>query len=337
MLAAVHSPEAIRAIQDALHSGAERSYANAVEALDVLVASPLSELLPPLFDARLTQADFVRIGNEKLTIEKSSANTTIMALLNSQSTPWFRVITMFALGEMGAKVNKRSRRNPLDLLDGDKPADTPLFSRDEIQVMLGAALVDSDPNVRVASRAARRILEGEDVLQAAQTTEEHVLSLVERIIFLKGVPFFAEMTVNQLAIVATVCEEELFKEDTVIFGENTPGGTLYVVVSGNVGIERQDKATRTSARLRTVEAKSYFGESTFFNNSPTTTSAIAIQNTFVLRLRYEPLVALMQEYPDLSLRLIEVLSQRIRKSREKLADLSRQDQDDVKKVLDKLG
>jgi CRP-like cAMP-binding protein len=45
----------------------------------------------------------------------------------------------------------------------------------------------------------------------------------------------------------------------------------------------------------------------------------------------------MQEYPDLSLRLIEVLSQRIRKSREKLADLSRQDQDDVKKVLDKLG
>lgn len=149
-----------------------------------------------------------------------------------------------------------------------------------------------------------------------------MLSAIEKIIFLKEVPFFQGMTVDQLRVLADVCEEQLFVEDTRIFNEGDAGGTLYVVVSGRVGIE-QEKRTGSFARLADAGAHSYFGEMNLFDNSPHSTSAIALQDTMTLRLRREPLIALARQYPDLSLELINVLSSRLREVSDRIAELTK--------------
>jgi len=149
-----------------------------------------------------------------------------------------------------------------------------------------------------------------------------MLSTIDRIIFLKEVPFFADMTVEQLKVLANVCEEVFFEKDTTIFKDEDPGGTLYVVVNGRVGIE-QEKRAGSFARLADVEAHSYFGEANFFDNSPCSTSAVAIQDTLALKLRREPLIALARQNPELSLELINVLSQRLREANDRIADLTR--------------
>ena len=41
-----------------------------------------------------------------------------------------------------------------------------------------------------------------------------MLSTLEKLVFLKEVPFFQSMTVDQLKALAAVCEEEWFAEDT---------------------------------------------------------------------------------------------------------------------------
>jgi CRP-like cAMP-binding protein len=109
-----------------------------------------------------------------------------------------------------------------------------------------------------------------------------------------------------------------------------------VVVSGKVGIERKNKVTSTSVRLNTIEMRSYFGESTLFDNSRSTTTAIALEDTLTLHLSHEPLVALIHEDPELSLQLIKVLSRRIQETDEQVADLSRQRSRTMHKLYDKL-
>jgi len=148
-----------------------------------------------------------------------------------------------------------------------------------------------------------------------------MLSNIEKIIFLKEVPFFQGMTVEQLGALASVCEEEFFQAESRLFNEGDPGGTLYVVVSGCVGIE-QEKRKGSFARLATLEAHSYLGETDFFDNNCRINSAIAIKDTLTLRLRREPLIALARQHPDLSLELINVLSVRLQEANERIAELT---------------
>ena len=162
-----------------------------------------------------------------------------------------------------------------------------------------------------------------------------MLSAIERVIFLKEVPFFQGMTVEQLRILANVCEEEFFPAEARLFNEGDPGGALYVVVSGRVGIE-QEKHRGSFARLATVGAHSYLGEADFFDNSRRTNSAIAVQDTLTLRLRREPLIALARQNPDLALELINVLSVRLREANDRIAELTRTRPRELHKLYDQL-
>lgn len=245
----------------------------------------------------------------------------------------------------------KPRRRPADLLgaimDGGQTHPTPApekpaaaasanglpFSLPEIETMIERAFADSQIDVRLAARAAKRIMAGSYITSVIQE-EGLLLSAIEKIIFLKEVPFFQGMTIDQLKVLANVCEEQLFEEDARIFNAGDPGGALYVVVSGRVAIE-QEKRKGSFARLATIEAHSYFGEMNLFDNSPRSDAAIALQDTLTLRLRREPLIALARQYPDLSLELINVLSQRLRDANDRVADLTRTRPRELHKLFDK--
>jgi CRP/FNR family transcriptional regulator len=81
-------------------------------------------------------------------------------------------------------------------------------------------------------------------------------------------------------------------------------------------------------------AHSYFGETNFFDDSPHTTSAVAIQDTLTLRLRREPLIALARQNPEMSLALINVLSERLRESNDRIAELTRARPRQLNKLFD---
>ncbi len=223
----------------------------------------------------------------------------------------------------------------------EKPADTPHalpaeqipFTLHDIEMMLAAALNDPIAEVRQAAQTAKRLIAGIQIADLLKNKEEVMLSAIEKIIFLKEVPFFQSMTIDQLKVLASVCEEEVFEEDQHIFDSEDPGGVIYVVVNGRVGIE-QEKRAGSFARLATIAAHSYFGETNFFDNSPRSTSAIAIQDTLTLRLRREPLVALARQHPDMSLALINVLSERLREANDRIADLTRSRPRQLNKLFD---
>jgi len=208
-------------------------------------------------------------------------------------------------------------------------------SKAEIEAILDKAINDNNAEVRLAAESAKRFMARQNKpAKFAITGDTFMLSAIEKIIFLKKVPFFQGMTIDQLKTLSTVCEETLFPEDTRIFNEGDMGGTLYVVVNGKVAIEQAGQRKGSFARLATLESHAYFGETNLFDNSPHTTSAITIQDTLTLQLRREPLIILARRYPDMSLELIKVLSQRLREANAQVAGLTRTKPRELHKLFD---
>ena len=252
-------------------------------------------------------------------------------------------------GEADPPKRRRSRRGPQDLLTvlGDTEAAPPAesdskivlppanlpFALPEIETMLDKAFQDANADVRLAARTAQRTLAGYKITDIARE-EVVVLSTIEKIIFLKEVPFFQGMTIDQLEVLANICEEKLYNEDERIFAENDPGGALYVIVSGRVGIE-QERRKGSSVRLATLGPRAYFGETSLFDDSPRSSAALALQATLTLRLRREPLIALARQNPEVSLELITVLSERLREAHARIAELTRTRPRELQKLYDK--
>ncbi len=161
-----------------------------------------------------------------------------------------------------------------------------------------------------------------------------MLSFIEKMIFLKKVPLFQSMNMDQLKILSSVCEEEFIEEDSRIFNEGDPGASLYMVVNGKVGIERAGRRKGSSVRMATIDAHSYFGEMGLFDDTPRSASAIALRDSLVLRLQREPLIVLCRQHPDLSLELIIVLNERLREANDKIARLTKTKPRQLHKLFD---
>ena len=288
-------------IGEALHSDNPRSRANAIEALEALTTPQTAHLIEPVFNPHPSPKVMHALAYENWELDAPDASQTLRQLIGRKEDPWLWALASYSLGDS----------------DGILP-------RAEIETLLALSSNEAAPEeVRQAATAALSILENhQEINGAASIKEKLMLSIIDRIIFLKEVPFFRDMTIDELKILASVCEEQVFEKDARIYSEGDPGGVLYVVVSGRVGIE-QEKRTRTFARLADVEAFSYFGEADFFDVSPRSTNAVAIQDVQTLTLRHEPLLALARQNPELSLKLINVLAQRLREVNDRLAEQTR--------------
>lgn len=144
-----------------------------------------------------------------------------------------------------------------------------------------------------------------------------MLTTVEKVIFLKQVSFFKEMTITQLRTLANISEEINYEKGQKILIEGEFGDALHVVISGKVAIQRQERSTIT--RLITLRSRDYFAEMSIFDNQAHDADAIALEYTTLLLVRQRPLVALIKHQPELSLSLLKILSQRLRQANSLIA------------------
>ncbi len=239
LLRAKYAADTVRVVSESLKSDNQRVRANAIEALESLTTPQTAKLIAALFDVEQTSADLGRQGMESLELVQQDTAQTIRELLSRPDDSWLRAVMIYALAEIGAALpaepspaessgveqstRRTARRNPLDLLT-DKlttsaapspaPASEFVFSLQEIKAMVLDAMADESEEVQAAAQTAMRLLAGPRHSQEkTQQREETMLSTIEKVIFLKEVPFFQNMTVDQLKALAAACEEQLFAED----------------------------------------------------------------------------------------------------------------------------
>ncbi len=147
-----------------------------------------------------------------------------------------------------------------------------------------------------------------------------MLTTIEKVILLKEVPFFEGMTLDQLRILANISEEASYEASQRIYAQNEHGDTLYIVVSGLVAIQQPGRRRGSVVRLATLGPKQDFGEMAIFDNAPNSAEAIAIEKADLLMVRQDTLLTLIRHYPDLAISLLKVMSERLRKAQDRIAE-----------------
>src|SRR6201993_1311563 len=105
---------------------------------------------------------------------------------------------------------------------------------------------------------------------------------LNRIQFLKTVPFFDKLSNRQLKSVSDIIFERTYEPDESIFEEGQPGAALFLILDGTVAIEIQRETGTT--RLAVLEKGAFFGEMALLDETPRSANARSLERTRALAL-----------------------------------------------------
>lgn len=127
---------------------------------------------------------------------------------------------------------------------------------------------------------------------------------------LKQIPLFKHLTYVQLVAVLNVSEVKAYPQGTHIFQEGQMGEELYVVLDGQVSIEKN------GIELASLGSGALFGEMAIMDKAPRSALAVSTQDTRLIEVGRGELFALMRQEKDIAVKLlwcfVQVLNQRLR-------------------------
>lgn len=148
-----------------------------------------------------------------------------------------------------------------------------------------------------------------------------MLSTVEKILFLQRVPMFEGLSSRHLRVIADIAEEEQFPRGQVIFEEGQPGDKMYIIVDGQVQVEKAVEGAKP-VPLATLEKRDLLGDMAILDDQPRSASARTAADSRLLAVNSVSLHELIREFPDISFGLLKFCAQRIRESNKRLQVMS---------------
>ncbi|MBE9128890.1 MULTISPECIES: Crp/Fnr family transcriptional regulator [unclassified Coleofasciculus] len=139
-----------------------------------------------------------------------------------------------------------------------------------------------------------------------------MLTSVERLLFVRGVPIFQELRDDFLVRVASVMDELSFPPNHTIVTQGEEGRSLYIVVSGLVRVHIGDRD------LAQLKPGACFGEMSLFDAEPRSASVTTLETCECLMLTQLQLYDAIDETPGIAINIIRLLSRRIRELNNKL-------------------
>jgi len=140
----------------------------------------------------------------------------------------------------------------------------------------------------------------------------------ETIALLHRVPVFSTLSPEELERVAQVTVRRRFEAGEVVFKEGDEGSTCYVVRSGRARAVREHPDGR-SITLAHFGPGDIFGEMAMLDGERRSATVESIEDTDAIAILSADMRRLLREYPDISMKLIAALGQRLRETNERLA------------------
>lgn len=116
-------------------------------------------------------------------------------------------------------------------------------------------------------------------------------------------------TVKQLQKIST---PKQFAKDEYICYEGQPGNEMYIILKGVVGVYLTS-AIGTLTEVALLQQGDFFGEMAIFDNLPRSASCIAQEDTVCVAINKDNLMDFLTSCPDMTEKILESLSSRIRK------------------------
>jgi HEAT repeat protein/ATP/ADP translocase len=295
-----YAPAPLRLVRERLESPGRR--ATALEVIDTMLEPTLRLLVMPFLDDVPIQE---RLAHGRAFVSKVPTAEEFMREGAAHKNPYVTLVVLDALARHGHPLAAElgelalARVEPLAREGGVFALST---RPEAARRCLPAVTADPDPTVRAHAARTLARLAGEPKLEGPMH------STVEKILFLKSAPLFAKVTGEDLAPLARVAEEQTHPAGAYIVREGDPGDSLYVVVSGKVGIRHNGE---TLATLGPGEA---FGEMAVLDKEPRSASVVAIEETEVLRIGSQEFFEILHEQVEIAVGVILMLTQRLREA-----------------------
>ncbi|MDR7486231.1 MAG: cyclic nucleotide-binding domain-containing protein [Armatimonadota bacterium] len=124
--------------------------------------------------------------------------------------------------------------------------------------------------------------------------------------YLMQVPIFKDIPARLLESVARSMRERIYEPGQVIVKQGDPGVGFFLITEGRVEVSHDNR------HIRFLGPGEFFGEMALMEERPRSATVTARERTTCLQLVRWDFRALLKENPDLAVRILEVVVQRLR-------------------------
>jgi len=147
---------------------------------------------------------------------------------------------------------------------------------------------------------------------------EPTISLTNKILLVRDIDVFSDLSVSELAAVASVTEAVSHPANQVVIREGDMGETMFLIVKGRVVVIK-NLAKENELELDQIGTGEYFGEMALFEDRKRSASIRTLTSSEFLVLHKAEFNDIVHEFPEIALNACRVLGDRIRKLHAKFA------------------
>ncbi len=135
-----------------------------------------------------------------------------------------------------------------------------------------------------------------------------MITTIEKVLFLKEVSLFKNISSERLSRIATIAREVEFSRHDRIITEGDEGDSLFIIVEGKV------KIVKGKDVIAELGPKDFFGEMAILDSEPRSASVIAESDIICLKISREDFTEILIDEHEIMLSIIKSLVHRLRQS-----------------------
>jgi HEAT repeat protein len=232
------------------------------------------EALDTIGDRRLARTIVTFLEEEPAPADASD----VIAVLLKSSDPWLRALAIRSTSELGLR---------------------------EFLPLLHQMKSGPDALLREAALGALSGFGEENHMDTLNT-----VSVLERILLLREIPIFADLSAEDLGLVANIAREEWYPANTVIFHQGQEGNVMFVIVEGRLQVVRTfDNVEKTLAERGPGE---FVGEMAVIESAPRVATLRTQSDVRLLAIDGETFKGILRERPEVAFAVLRNISRRLR-------------------------
>ena len=153
------------------------------------------------------------------------------------------------------------------------------------------------------------------VLEPSPEGVTEMLTMMEKVLFLRQVDLFRDLAGRDLAVIAESAQEVAFPKGQVIFEEGWPGDALFLITRGSVAVQ---KGVRDARRVVAVLGeRECFGEMAILTGELRSATVEAAEEVRALLISRQTFRELVVHYPHIAFPIFEILARRLKDTTER--------------------
>jgi hypothetical protein len=136
------------------------------------------------------------------------------------------------------------------------------------------------------------------------------VSILERVLLLRDVPIFADLSPDDLQQVAESAGEQWFPDETAIFHQGDEGNVMFIIVNGHVQVLRSMNGKDQALAKR--GPGEFVGEMAIIESAPRSATLLTQGEVRMLAIEGDTFKQILRERPEVSLAVLRSVSRRLR-------------------------